>query len=74
MIRKESKDVSMWREIVTGMMVITGTLMTVTTFILFSKLEVSEFSEGVSCESILSTVDRSWSKAPTSHVSRCATV
>jgi hypothetical protein len=47
LIRKESKDVALWREIVTGMMVITGALVTIATFIVFSRFEVNDFSDGV---------------------------
>ena len=47
-IRKESKDVDMWREIVTGMLVITAAMVTVTTYVLLSRQEVQEFASGVS--------------------------
>lgn len=49
MLRKESKDVLMWREIVTGMLVITAALVTITTYVLLSRQEVDVFTNGVSC-------------------------
>jgi hypothetical protein len=55
MIRKESADVDMWREIVTGMLVITAAMVTVTTYILLSRQEVQEFSAGVSS---INSIDR----------------
>lgn len=48
LIRKESKDVLMWREIVTGMLVITAALVTITTFVLLSREEVADFTRAVS--------------------------
>jgi ABC-type Zn2+ transport system substrate-binding protein/surface adhesin len=48
LIRKESKDVLMWREIVTGMLVITAALVTITTYVLLSREEVDDFTHGVS--------------------------
>jgi cobalamin biosynthesis Mg chelatase CobN len=48
MIRKESAAVDMWREIVTGMLVITAAMVTVTTYVLLTRQEVQEFSAGVS--------------------------
>jgi hypothetical protein len=47
-IRKENKAVLLWREIVTGMLVITAALVTVTTYIFLSREEVDDFSRGVS--------------------------
>jgi hypothetical protein len=48
MLRKESKDVRMWREIVTGMLVITASLVTIATYIVLSREEVDAFNNGVS--------------------------
>jgi hypothetical protein len=48
LIRKESKDVLMWREIVTGMLVITAALVTITTYVLLSREEVDDFTHSVS--------------------------
>jgi hypothetical protein len=50
LIRKESKDVLMWREIVTGMLVITAALVTITTYVLLSREEVDDFTHGVSAD------------------------
>jgi hypothetical protein len=47
-IRNENKAVVLWREIVTGMLVITAALVTVTTYIFLSREEVDDFSRGVS--------------------------
>jgi hypothetical protein len=47
-IRNENKAVMLWREIVTGMLVITAVLVTVTTYIFLSREEVDDFSRGVS--------------------------
>jgi hypothetical protein len=47
-IRNENKAVVLWREIVTGMLVITAALVTVTTYIFLSREEVDDFSKGVS--------------------------
>jgi hypothetical protein len=47
-IRNENKAVLLWREIVTGMLVITAALVTVTTYIFLSREEVDDFSRGVS--------------------------
>jgi hypothetical protein len=41
----------LWREIVTGMLVITAALVTVTTYIFLSREEVDDFSRGVSTTS-----------------------
>lgn len=48
LLRKESKAVHMWREIVTGMLVITAVLVTVTTYLILTRAEVENFSNGVS--------------------------
>ena len=45
-IRRESKDVYMWREIVTGMLLVTAALLTVGTFILLTRHEYDEFAQG----------------------------
>jgi hypothetical protein len=50
LIRKESKDVLMWREIVTGMLVITAALVTITTYVLLSREEVDDFTRAVSAD------------------------
>jgi hypothetical protein len=50
-IRNENKAVMLWREIVTGMLVITAALVTVTTYIFLSREEVDDFSRGVSTTS-----------------------
>jgi hypothetical protein len=50
-IRNENKAVMLWREIVTGMLVITAVLVTVTTYIFLSREEVDDFSRGVSLTS-----------------------
>jgi hypothetical protein len=47
-IRNENKAVVLWREIVTGMLVITAALVTVTTYIFLSREEVDDFTRGVS--------------------------
>lgn len=47
-IRKETKDVLLWREIVTGMLVITAALVTVTAYIFLSREELDDFKSGVS--------------------------
>jgi hypothetical protein len=47
-IKNENKSVLLWREIVTGMLVITAALVTVTTYIFLSREEVDDFSRGVS--------------------------
>lgn len=48
MIRKESKDVIMWREIVTAMLVITAALATITTYVFLTREQGDDFTNGVS--------------------------
>lgn len=48
-IRAETRYVLFWREIVTGMLVITASLVTMTTFILFLREDSSEFKSQVRC-------------------------
>lgn len=59
-IKKENKAVLLWREIVTGMLVITAALVTVTTYIFLSREEVDDFSRGVSPNSACPKIP--WSK------------
>lgn len=47
LVHKENADVDMWREIVTGMLVITAALVTVTAYIYLSREEVDDFKTGV---------------------------
>jgi VIT1/CCC1 family predicted Fe2+/Mn2+ transporter len=47
LIQKESNDVRMWRELVTGMLVIISALVTITTYVFLSKEEVRAFRAGV---------------------------
>jgi hypothetical protein len=47
-IQKETKDVRLSRELVMGMMLITATLVTASTYILFSRMEVQNFTTDVS--------------------------
>jgi len=47
-MRKETKAVLMWQEIVTGMLVITACFVTITTYIILSRQEVDDFTAGVS--------------------------
>jgi len=46
LIKNESKRVRLWREVVTGALIIVATLVTVTTYVLFSRLEVDDFEVG----------------------------
>jgi len=47
--RKETESVEMWRELVTGMLVIIASLLTCGTFIFLSTEETNTFKSSVSC-------------------------
>ena len=48
LVEKETKDVLLWKEILTGMMIITACIVSVATYIFLSKEEVDSFTNGVS--------------------------